>query len=120
MTQHTLLQHILLRFASLIIFTLALTAVAYAAPQRTFVSAQHGDDANTANNCSVTLPCRNFNAAIGVVNAGGEVVALDSAGYGPVTISKAVTLTLKPGTYTFYCSVDGHEAAGMKGTLTIK
>jgi plastocyanin len=28
--------------------------------------------------------------------------------------------SLKPGTYTFYCSVDGHEAAGMKGTLTIK
>ena len=31
-----------------------------------------------------------------------------------------VSATLKPGTYTFYCSVDGHEAAGMKGTLTVK
>ena len=28
--------------------------------------------------------------------------------------------TLKPGTYTYYCSIDGHEAAGMKGTLTVK
>jgi plastocyanin len=28
--------------------------------------------------------------------------------------------TLKPGTYTYYCSVDGHEAAGMKGTMTVK
>jgi plastocyanin len=28
--------------------------------------------------------------------------------------------TLKPGTYTFYCSVDSHEQAGMKGTLTVK
>jgi plastocyanin len=27
---------------------------------------------------------------------------------------------LKPGTYTFYCSVPGHEAGGMKGTLTVK
>lgn len=27
---------------------------------------------------------------------------------------------LKAGTYTFYCSVDGHRAAGMEGTLTIK
>ena len=29
------------------------------------------------------------------------------------------TLTLKAGTYTFYCPVPGHEAAGMKGTLTV-
>lgn len=26
----------------------------------------------------------------------------------------------KPGTYTFYCSLPGHEEAGMKGTLTVK
>jgi plastocyanin len=30
------------------------------------------------------------------------------------------TANLAAGTYTFFCSVDGHEAAGMKGTLTIK
>ena len=29
------------------------------------------------------------------------------------------TLTLKPGTYRFYCPVPGHEAAGMKGTLVV-
>ncbi len=26
----------------------------------------------------------------------------------------------KPGSYTFFCSQPGHEAAGMKGTLTIQ
>jgi uncharacterized cupredoxin-like copper-binding protein len=31
-----------------------------------------------------------------------------------------VSVTLKPGTYEFYCPVDGHKAAGMKGTLTVK
>jgi uncharacterized cupredoxin-like copper-binding protein len=30
-----------------------------------------------------------------------------------------VTVDLKPGKYEFYCPVDGHKAAGMKGTLTV-
>jgi plastocyanin len=34
--------------------------------------------------------------------------------------AKTLTLTLKAGTYTFYCSVPGHRDAGMKGTLTVK
>jgi plastocyanin len=28
--------------------------------------------------------------------------------------------TLKAGTYEFYCPVDGHKQAGMKGTLTVQ
>jgi plastocyanin len=33
--------------------------------------------------------------------------------------SKSVTLTLKAGTYTFFCSVPGHRQGGMQGTLTV-
>lgn len=33
--------------------------------------------------------------------------------------TKTVTATLKPGKYTFLCTVPGHAMAGMKGTLTV-
>jgi uncharacterized cupredoxin-like copper-binding protein len=46
------------------------------------------------------------------VDASGPVVG---AG-GTSTVSEK----LKPGTYTFFCPVPGHEAAGMKGTLTVR
>jgi plastocyanin len=29
-------------------------------------------------------------------------------------------IDLKAGTYTFYCDIPGHRAAGMQGTLTVK
>jgi Copper binding proteins, plastocyanin/azurin family len=34
--------------------------------------------------------------------------------------SDTLTVTLAPGTYTLYCSLPGHEDAGMRTTLTVK
>jgi uncharacterized cupredoxin-like copper-binding protein len=48
----------------------------------------------------------------GGVNENGEQVTNGG--------TSKVSAKLKPGTYTFYCSVPGHEQGGMKGTLTVK
>ncbi len=34
--------------------------------------------------------------------------------------SQSEKIDLKPGKYTFYCSITGHRAQGMEGTLTVK
>jgi mono/diheme cytochrome c family protein len=46
-----------------------------------------------------------------------------ATGAGPIVASggtSTFTANLKPGSYTFFCQVPGHEAGGMKGTLTVK
>lgn len=75
---------------------LAASDPAVAAGQRSFVSAASGVD-NPA--CSIGSPCRSFGAAITVTNAGGEVIALDSGGFGPVTITQSVSIIASPGVY---------------------
>ncbi len=52
-----------------------------------------------------------------IEDSGGKQVAATPTFSGG---TKSVTATLKPGTYTFLCTVPGHADAGMKGTLTVK
>lgn len=50
-------------------------------------------------------------------------IALEGGPEGPIVQggkTSTVEANLKAGKHTFYCSVPGHEQAGMKGTLTVK
>src|SRR6266568_9607644 len=70
-----------------LVFALSLYSAAQA-QARVFVSGLGSD----GNPCSRTSPCRTFQHGHDVVAAGGEVIALDSAGYGGVSITKSVTI----------------------------
>jgi hypothetical protein len=74
-------------FAALLLVGLW-SGVAQAQASRTWVSGV-GDDANP---CSRTAPCKTFAGAISKTAAGGEIDALDPAGFGAVTITKAITI----------------------------
>jgi len=56
----------------------------------------------------------------------GHNIAVEGNGVnqvGPVVSggkTSEITVTLKPGTYKFLCTVPGHAAAGMQGVLTVK
>jgi hypothetical protein len=56
---------------------------------QTFVSATLGNDSNP---CTRVSPCLTFAAALAQTPAGGEIDVLDPGDFGPVTITKAVSI----------------------------
>jgi hypothetical protein len=114
-TPHTIVR-ILVAFA-----VAGVATAAFATAQRTFV-ASYGIPANTAFNCSLAKPCRAFSDAIGVTAANGEVIVLDSAGYGPVTITQSVSIISPPGVYAGVSVLagDGITINGAGVVVTLK
>jgi hypothetical protein len=106
--------------ACAVIAALALAAIApdAAAISRTFV-ASFGSDSNP---CSLPLPCRGFTAALALTDPGGEIVVLDSAGYGAVTIGKSVSIIVPAGIYAGVSvfSGDGIRIAGIGIDVTLQ
>jgi hypothetical protein len=82
---------------------------AAAAAQRTFV-ASTGSDANV---CNLSFPCRSFGAAIAQTLSGGEVIVLDSAGYGAATITQPVSIIAPPGIYAGVSVIAGGATGGV-------
>ena len=66
---------------------------ANAQASRTWVSGVGWDE----DPCSRTAPCKTLASAISKTAIGGEITVLDPAGYGPVTITKSVTINGTPG-----------------------
>jgi hypothetical protein len=98
--KHAILAPRISPLAILVATVLLVASGASFAAQRTFVhSSPLGNDANAAFNCSLTAPCRSFNTAIGVTDPGGEVVILDTAGYGSMVINKAIKIIGPSGVY---------------------
>jgi len=77
-----------MRMMKVLTVVLLWAGLAGAQASRTWVSGV-GDDVNP---CSRTAPCKTFAGAISKTAAGGEIDALDPAGYGAVTITKAITI----------------------------
>lgn len=67
---------------------LATNHAAHSQSTRTWVSV-NGDD---ENDCRRAAPCRTFFEAISKTAAGGEIRALDSGGFGAVTITKSISI----------------------------
>ena len=94
------------------VFTLTDSAAFAQSQLRTWVSGT-GDDVNP---CSRIAPCKTFQGAIGKTAAHGQVNCLDSAGFGIVTIIKAISIicdTTEGGVL-----VNGNDAVSIRAGAT--
>ena len=79
--------------------------------EQTSLSAQAGNDTIDFDNPAP------IGHDVCVEDSGGNEVGCSDV----ITDDKtSLTVNLKPGTYTYFCSVDGHRAGGMEGTLTVE
>ncbi|HET6571489.1 MAG TPA: plastocyanin/azurin family copper-binding protein, partial [Solirubrobacterales bacterium] len=80
----------------------------------------YASDSATASAGEVTVDLDNpqpLEHDVAIEDSGGKVVGQTEV----ITESETSTVVnLKPGTYTFFCTVPGHREAGMEGTLTVK
>ena len=75
------------------LISLLIAATAFAQNNRSAVSVTGSD----GNACTTISPCRSISVALTHTNPGGEVIAIDSDGYGAFTISQSVSVIGAPG-----------------------
>ncbi len=106
---HRLLQ-LLLPGVALASVLLPLSTACAQAP-KIFV-ASFGNDANDGTR---NAPKRNFQPAHDAVAAGGQIVVLDTAGYGTLNITKSLAVTVPPGVTGFITSSGAATAISVGG-----
>ena len=92
-----------MKLRSALVVAVIVVSLPLFAAQRTFVSASGND----GNPCSRDLPCRTFAVAMNSTDIGGEVVTLDSAGFGPLTITKSVAVIAPIGVHAGITAFSG-------------
>jgi len=109
-----------LRFAACVcvsVLSIAAASPALGLANRVFVSARSGNNANACDN--INTPCQTFAGAVTQLFPDGEVIVLDSGGYGPVTITKGVTIEAPAGVTAFVHPPAG-DAITINAALTDK
>ncbi len=109
--------------ALLLFALLALPGALHAQLPKIFV-ASFGNDANDGSRNS---PKRNFQAAHDAVAVGGQIVVLDTAGYGKLSITKSLSVTVPPGVNGFVTTsgptigiaiaVGGNDVVTLRGLI---
>ncbi len=95
-----------------------------APPSRTWVSAKSGNDANP---CTRAAPCLTFAVALANTLAGGEIDVLDPGDFGPVTVTKAISIfnnavgvagaVAAPGTSGIVISAGASDVITLRGLI---
>jgi Right handed beta helix region len=103
------------------VLSMGAASPALALANRVFVSARSGNNANACDN--VNTPCQTFAGAVTQLNPDGEVIVLDSGGYGPVTLTQGVTIEAPAGVTAFIHPPSGDAItvnAGSSNKVTLR
>jgi len=100
---------------------IAAASPAFGLANRVFVSARSGNNANACDN--INTPCQTFAGAVTQLFPNGEVIVLDSGGYGAVTITQGVTIEAPAGVTAFIHPPAGDAitvSAGLSDKVTLR
>jgi nitrous oxidase accessory protein NosD len=101
-------------FLLLLLLASPLAALHAQGPAKIFV-ASFGSDASDGSRGN---PKRTFQLAHDAVAAGGQIVVLDTAGYGPVTITKSLAVTVPPGVNGFITVLGTNDGITINAAAT--